>query len=89
MAPFDSLTPLAPEERSCSFEVGRALMLAKNDLRVTWYFAQNVRSINSISHTEVDMSLTEVESLKKAVQAFPDAFHASALANDRCQIASR
>jgi hypothetical protein len=65
------------------------VMLAKSDLRVTWYSAQNVRSFNSISHTEVAMSLTEVESIKKEVQAVSDAFHSSAMASDRCQTASR
>ncbi len=60
----------------------------KIDLRAAWHFAQNVRSINSISHTEVVMSLTDVETIKKAVQAFSHARHGSTLAGDRCQTAS-
>ena len=61
----------------------------KIDLRAAWYFAQNVRSINSMSHTEVVMSLTVVETIKKAVQAVPHAFDRSTLAGDRCQTASQ
>ncbi len=55
----------------------------QSDLRIAWYFAQNVRSINSMSNTEVVMNIPDVETIKKTVQAISYAAYRYSLAGNR------
>ena len=57
----------------------------KSDLRGVLDFAQNVRRINSMSHTEVAMSLAQPVQSKNPVPAFSASGEKSAMEGNRAE----